>query len=176
MSKLAIHPAGPTHIASITAIYGHAVENGTASFEREAPSVTEMERRYQSLAAEKFPFFVAISGGQVAGYAYAGPYRPRPAYRYSVEDSVYVHPDMKGRGIGRQLMNRLVEAGNQLGFRQMIAIISDGDHQNASVRLHEAVGFIQTGRIIGAGFKHGQWLDTIIMQLALNGGTETLPG
>ena len=117
-----------------------------------------------------FPYIVAEIDGRVAGYAYAGPFRPRPAYRFVVEDSVYIAPDAKGRGLGRALLQRLIEEATRLGFRQMIAVIGDGRPDSASVRLHEALGFRHCGRLEGSGFKHGRWLDTVFMQLAMNGG------
>ena len=122
-----------------------------------------------------FPYLVAEDGGAIAGYAYAGPFRPRPAYRFILEDSVYVAPHAKGRGIGRALMQRLIAEAQSLGFRQIIAVIGDGRPDSASVRLHEALGFRHSGRLEGSGYKHGRWLDTVFMQLALNGGATSEP-
>ena len=107
------------------------------------------------------------------GYAYAGAFRPRPAYRFIVENSVYVAPQAKGRGIGRLLLQRLIAEAQALGFRQMIAVIGDGKPDSPSVRLHERMGFLHSGRLEGSGYKHGRWLDTVFMQLAMNGGTQS---
>ena len=134
-----------------------------------------MQARYRTLADGGFPYLVAESDGSLAGYAYAGPFRPRPAYRFVVEDSVYVAPRAKGRGIGRTLMQRLIAETETQGFRQMIAVIGDGKPDSPSVRLHEALGFRHCGRLEGSGYKHGRWLDTVFMQLALNGGTALDP-
>ncbi len=175
MADITLRPAAPADIPAITAIYSDAVLIGTASYELVPPGEEEMMWRWKNLTARNFPFLVAELDGKIAGYAYAGPFRERPAYRYTLEDSVYVDPAAKGRGIGRLLLNRLIVEAEALGFRQMIAIIGDGGNHSASVRLHEAAGFMHSGTIAGSGFKHGRWLDTAIMQKALNGGTETLP-
>jgi phosphinothricin acetyltransferase len=162
-------------LPDITGIYADAVRHGTASYELEPPSLDEMLKRFQALATGGFPYLVAELDGAVAGYAYVGPFRPRPAYRFVVEDSVYVAPDAKGRGVGRALLMRLIEEARALGFRQMIAVIGDGRPDSASVKLHEALGFCHSGRLEGSGFKHGRWLDTVFMQLAMNGGATSLP-
>jgi len=134
-----------------------------------------MRRRFQALTEGGFPYIVAELDGCVAGYAYAGPFRPRPAYRFVVEDSVYIASDAKGRGLGRALMQRLIAETTRRGFRQMIAVIGDGTPDSPSVRLHEALGFRHSGRLEGSGYKHGRWLDTVFMQLAMNGGNELPP-
>ena len=171
-----IRPAAPEDIDSITAIYAHAVTNGTASYELDPPTAGEMTFRMQSLAAGGFPYVVAeAQSGQVLGYAYAGPFRPRPAYRFVVEDSVYVAPGAKGQGVGRLLLERLIADAEKLGFRQMIAVIGDGHAESASVRLHERLGFRHSGRLEGSGYKHGRWLDTVFMQLSMNSGAATAP-
>jgi L-amino acid N-acyltransferase YncA len=170
-----IRNAREDDLRAITDIYADAVRHGTASYELEPPSLIEMSKRFQALAAGGFPYLVAELDGTVAGYAYAGPFRPRPAYRFVVEDSVYVAPDAKGRGIGRALIMRLIEESRRLGFRQMIAVIGDGRLDSPSVKLHEALGFRHSGRLEGSGFKHGRWLDTVFMQLAMNGGATALP-
>jgi L-amino acid N-acyltransferase YncA len=174
-SALAIRAARENDLPAIADIYADAVLNGTSSYELDAPSLDEMRRRYRSLADGGFPYIAAEVDGAVAGYAYAGPFRPRPAYRFVVENSVYVAPAAKGRGIGRALMQRLIAEATRLGFRQMIAVIGDGHPASASVRLHEALGFRHSGRLDGSGFKHGRWLDTAFMQLAMNGGSTRLP-
>lgn len=175
MPSITLRPAVETDIAAITEIYADAVLRGTASYEVEPPKADEMTRRFRSLAERGFPYLVAEVGGAVAGYAYVGPFRERPAYRYVVENSVYVAPRAKGMGVGRRLLDRLIDETAARGYRQMIAVIGDGGDDNASVRLHKATGFTHAGTIGGSGFKHGRWLDTMIMQLAMNGGTATLP-
>lgn len=160
----------------ITAIYADAVANGTASYELEPPSWAEMQVRFEALVAGGFPYLVARDvEGVVQGYAYASAFRPRPAYRFIVENSVYVAPQAKGRGIGQALMQRLISATRGLGFRQMIAVIGDGHAQSPSVKLHEKLGFRHCGRLEGSGYKHGRWLDTVLMQLAMNGGASVPP-
>lgn len=170
-----IRPAGRGDLAAIQAIYAHAVTHGTASYETEPPSLEEMTARFDALASGAFPYLVAEAGGVILGYAYAGPFRPRPAYRYIVEDSLYLRPDAQGRGIGGLLLSALIEACGERGFRQLVAVIGDGSEDSASVKLHYRKGFRLSGRLEGSGFKFGRWLDTAIMQIALNGGTQSLP-
>jgi L-amino acid N-acyltransferase YncA len=166
MSNVSIRPAGPADIAVITRIYADAVVHGTATFEIEAPDEAEMARRQQALLAKGYPYLVAERDGAVAGYAYAGPYRDRRAYDWCVEDSVYVAPEFHRKGIGRLLLTRLVTQSEALGFRQMLGVI--GDSANiASVAVHTAVGFRPIGTFQSVGFKHGKWLDTVLMQRAL---------
>jgi L-amino acid N-acyltransferase YncA len=175
VSGLHLRPATPADLDAITEIYADAVTNGTASYELEPPTKTEMTQRFETLSAGGFPYLVAESSGTVVGYAYAGPFRPRPAYRFVVENSVYVAPDAKGRGIGRLLLEQLIAEAEKLGFRQMIAVIGDGHAESASVKLHERMGFRHSGRLEGSGYKHGRWLDTTFMQLSMNGGADTAP-
>jgi phosphinothricin acetyltransferase len=171
-----IRAAREADLDRITEIYADAVRNGTASYELEPPDRADMGSRYAALAEKGFPYIVAEEGnGGVFGYAYAGPFRPRPAYRFVVEDSIYVAPEAKGRGIGRLLLQALVDEVNRLGFRQIIAVIGDGTPDSASVRLHEKLGFRHSGRLEGSGYKHGRWLDTEFMQLSLNDGAATPP-
>ena len=174
MSNITIRPATVADLDSVTDIYADAVTQGTASYELEPPSRTEMGVRFDTLIAGGFPYLVAEKDGTVLGYAYAGAFRPRPAYRFIVEDSVYVAPAAKGQGVGLKLMQSLIEAVTTAGFRQIIAVIGDGRPDSASVRLHEKLGFRHSGRLEGSGYKHGRWLDTVFMQLSLNGGA-TLP-
>jgi phosphinothricin acetyltransferase len=174
-SLISIREAQEADLPVITGIYADAVQHGTASYELEPPSLDEMRKRFHALAEGGFPYFVAELDGRIAGYAYAGPFRPRPAYRFIVEDSVYVAPDAKGLGLGRALVQKLIDEVTRLGFRQMIAVIGDGSPDSPSVRLHEALGFYHCGRLEGSGFKHGRWLDTVFMQLAMNGGAELPP-
>ncbi len=170
-----IRAAVKADLDRITEIYGDAVRHGTSSYELQPPDRAEMEARFSALADHGFPYLAAEEGGEIVGYAYAGPFRPRPAYRFVVEDSIYVAPEAKGRGVGRSLLEALVEQVTELGFRQIIAVIGDGRPGSASVRLHEKLGFRHSGRLEGSGFKHERWLDTIFMQLAINGGTDTPP-
>jgi phosphinothricin acetyltransferase len=167
-----VRPAVPADVAIITRIYADAVQRGTATFELEPPDEAEMARRFAGLTAGGFPYLVAEVAGAVAGYAYAGPYRDRPAYRLTVEDSIYIAPEQQGRGIGRALIERLIVEAEQRGFRQMIAVIGDS-RQPASIALHAATGFRMIGTFEAVGFKFGQWLDTVLMQRPLGAGAKT---
>jgi L-amino acid N-acyltransferase YncA len=171
---VAIRPAALADISAITRIYAHAVEHGTASFELAAPDEAEMTRRMQTLLEGQFPYLVAEVDGAVAGYAYASLYRTRPAYRFTVEDSVYVAPDLQRRGIGIALLKTLIEASTARGYRQMIAVIGDSD-QAASIGVHKACGFAPAGNLKSIGYKFGRWLDTPLMQRALGPGASTKP-
>ncbi|MGX5831471.1 N-acetyltransferase family protein [Mesorhizobium sp. 43Arga] len=175
MSNIVIRAASAADLDTITEIYADAVTHGTASYELEPPSRAEMGARFATLTTGGFPYLVAEKDGAVLGYAYAGAFRPRPAYRFIVEDSVYVAPDAKGQGVGLKLMQALVTAAEAAGFRQIIAVIGDGHADSASVRLHEKLGFRHSGRLEGSGYKHGRWLDTVFMQLSLNGGASLPP-
>jgi L-amino acid N-acyltransferase YncA len=174
MSESSIRPAEPNDLAAITRIYAHAVRHGTASFEIDPPDRDEMARRFEELRGGGFPYLVAEAAGSVEGYAYAGPYRARPAYRFTVEDSIYVAADSRRRGIGRALLDRLIEEAEQRGFRQMIAVIGDSD-QPASVGLHAAAGFRTIGTLAAVGFKFDRWLDSVLMQRPLGKGATTGP-
>jgi phosphinothricin acetyltransferase len=174
MSDIEIRPTQEADLPAITAIYGQAVREGTATFELDAPDLAEMTRRFRALRDGGFPYLAALLDGQVVGYAYAGPYRPRPAYRFTVENSVYLVPASQRRGIGMRLMQRLIEACESSGFRQMIAVI--GDSANAgSVGLHTACGFQMIGTHPSVGLKFGRWLDTVMMQRALGAGSSDVP-
>lgn len=166
----------PDDMVAITAIYNNAVIHGTASFELDPPDETEMTRRMADLVGHGFPYSVAIDqqGGALLGYAYAGLFRTRPAYRWTVENSVYIDENAQGRGLGKALTAHIIERCTALGFRQMIAIIGGSNHI-ASIKMHQSLGFIHQGNLAATGFKHGQWLDTVIMQLALGDGAETDP-
>jgi L-amino acid N-acyltransferase YncA len=174
MHKVIIRPAVPGDIGAITRIYADSVRHGTASFEIEAPDQAEMLRRQTALLNNGYPYFTAEIEGVVAGYAYAGPYRTRPAYKWSVEDSVYVAPDMHRKGIGALLLRALIAASAQRGYRQMIAVIGDSA-QVGSIVLHERAGFCHIGTLRSVGFKHGRWLDTVLMQRALGEGDTSPP-
>jgi L-amino acid N-acyltransferase YncA len=172
---LAIRPATPADIPAITRIYAETVVNGTASFELEAPDATEMARRMNALTKGGYPYLAAERDGRLAGYAYAGAYRARPAYRLTVEDSVYVAPEAQGHGVGRALLAALIAASEQRGYRQMLAVIGDSPKQAASIGVHAALGFRQVGLLPDVGFKHGRWLDTLLMQRELGAGSTTSP-
>ena len=172
--SISIRPAETGDLPRITAIYAHAVTNGTASYELEPPSGEEMAVRFDTLAKGGFPYIIAENSDGIVGYAYAGPFRPRRAYRFMVEDSIYLAPEAQGRGVGKLLLARLIEDCAALGFRQIAAVIGDGATNAASVKLHEKAGFRHVGTLQGSGYKHGRWLDTVFMQLTVNGGT-TLP-
>jgi phosphinothricin acetyltransferase len=171
---LSIRPATLADIPAITRIYAHAVRHGTASFELEAPDEAEMRRRMEALLAGRFPYLAADSDGALAGYAYAAPYRARPAYRFTVENSVYVAHDMHRRGVGQELLHALIAASAARGFRLMIAVIGDSQ-QAASIGVHEAVGFKHAGVFKNVGYKFDRWLDTVLMQLPLGDGPRTAP-
>ena len=169
-----LRPATLADIPAITAIYAHAVRHGTASFELEPPNEAEMTRRMQAVLDGKFPYLAADIDGKLAGYAYASLYRTRPAYRFTVENSVYVAPDMHRRGVGKALLQRLIEECSARGYRQMIAVIGDSD-QAASIGVHKACGFEPAGNLKSIGWKFGKWLDTPLMQRALGDGAKTKP-
>ncbi len=174
MSSLEIRSATTADLPVITEIYEHAVRFGTATFELIPPDLPEMTRRFRALMDGGFPYLVAALDGSVAGYAYAGPYRPRPAYRFTVENSVYLQPAVHRRGIGLQLLQRLIDECEPRGYRQMIAVI--GDSANAgSVGVHRSCGFQMIGTHPNVGFKFGRWLDTVMMQRPLGEGDRTLP-
>jgi L-amino acid N-acyltransferase YncA len=174
MSSLEIRPATAADLPFITEIYEHAVRYGTATFELIPPDLAEMSRRFGALREGGFPYLVACLEGRAIGYAYAGAYRPRPAYRFTVENSVYLQPAIHRRGIGLRLLQRLIAESEVRGYRQMIAVI--GDSANAgSVGLHARCGFQMVGTHPNVGFKFGRWLDTVMMQLALGDGARTLP-
>ena len=169
-----IRAATSADLSAITRIYDHAVREGTASFEIEPPDEAEMTRRYRALLEGGYPYLVAELDGRIAGYAYAGAYRTRPAYRWTVEDSVYVDPAASRRGIGRALLDQLIAESTARDFRQMIAVIGDSA-QTASIELHRAAGFRLVGTIENVGFKFGRWLDSVIMQRALGKGAASTP-
>jgi L-amino acid N-acyltransferase YncA len=175
MNNTILRAATSADLPAITDIYAHAVAGGTASYELEPPTLKEMSERFATLDRGGYPYIVAEHAGRIVGYAYAGPFRPRPAYRFIVEDSIYLAPDMQGRGIGRLLLAALVERATAAGFRQMIAVIGDGRADSASVKLHEKAGFRHSGKLEGSGYKHGRWLDTVFMQLPMNGGNSLPP-
>ena len=170
-----IRPAAAADFDAIQRIYAHHVLNGLASFEEAPPDVAELTRRWRAIADTGLPYLCTVEpGGALVGYAYAGPYRPRSAYRFSVEDSVYVALGQAGRGIGRGLLRQLIETCTDLGKRQMIAVIGDSGNA-ASIALHRACGFELTGTFQAIGFKHGRWVDSVLMQRALGPGSSAPP-
>ena len=171
---VSIRASDSADIPAITRIYAQSVSTGTASFELEPPDEAEMARRMQALFDGGYPYIVAEIGGAIAGYAYAGSYRPRPAYRFSVEDSIYVDPSAQRRGAGRLLLERLIEECERRGFRQMVAVIGDSA-QTPSIELHRALGFRMVGTVENVGYKFGRWLDSVNMQRALGPGATTRP-
>ncbi|OYX73326.1 MAG: GNAT family N-acetyltransferase [Rhizobiales bacterium 32-66-11] len=177
MSHAPVHVRLATHsdLPAITAIYDAAVRTGTASFELEPPDLDEMTRRFEALIGGGYPYFTALDpDGTVLGYAYAGAFRPRVAYRWTVENSVYVAPSAQQRGIGRALMNMLIAESEARGYRQMVAVI--GDSANfGSIALHRACGFADIGVLQNTGLKFGRWLDTVLMQRPLGDGESNVP-
>jgi phosphinothricin acetyltransferase len=174
MPDILVRLASPRDIPAITTIYDQAVREGTASFELDEPGEAEMMQRYESLTAAGYPYVVAEQDGAILGYAYAAQYRARPAYRWTVEDSVYVGVGAHRRGVGRALLARLIADCEALGFRQMIAVI--GDTANAgSIELHRAAGFRMVGTFDNVGFKFGRWLDSVLMQRPLGPGAQAPP-
>jgi L-amino acid N-acyltransferase YncA len=172
---MSIRRATSADITEMTSIYEHAVLHGTGSYELDPPDEKELGRRFAHFTGNGFPWLVYEDRGMVLGYAYASPFRTRPAYRWMIEDSVYVAPEAKGKGIGKTLLSALIEECRRLGYHQIVAVIGDGQGNKGSVALHESLNFEHSGTIKGSGFKHGRWVDTVIMQLALNGGDGELP-
>lgn len=169
-----IRSAATSDMAAITSIYSFSVEHGTATFEIDPPDEAEMARRHAALSDSGYPYLVAERGGLIAGYAYAGSYRARPAYHWAVEDSIYIAPEFYRQGIGSALLARLIIEATQRGFRQMIAVIGDSA-QIPSIAVHAKAGFAHIGTLRSVGFKHGLWLDTVLMQRALGSGDKAPP-
>jgi len=163
-----------TDMPAVQEIYAHYVTHTTASFEDDAPTVAEMTARFQKVQAKGLPYIVATKGKEVVGYAYAGPYRDRSGYRYTVEDSIYVAEESLGRDVGNVLMSELIERCTVLGFRQMIAVIGDSTNA-ASLALHSRHGFFVVGALSSTCFKFGRWVDAVLMQRILGDGDTTLP-
>ena len=169
-----VRPATAADAPALAAIYGDAVLNGFGTFEEVAPSAADMDGRRRAVQDMGLPYLVAEEDGAVLGFAYAGPFRPRAAYRYTLEDSVYVAPEAKGKGVGRTVLSAVIAACEALGVRQLMAVI--GDSENAgSIGLHRSLGFEQTGVGRSVGFKHGRWVDIVHMQKPLNGGDGRAP-
>jgi phosphinothricin acetyltransferase len=169
-----IRPSEDRDLPAIAAIYAHHVRFGTASFETDPPDLAEMTRRRAEVLGKGQPYLVAEAAGAVIGYAYAGTYRPRPAYRNTVEDSIYLHPDQAGRGVGSLLLPALIRAAEAAGYRQMIGVVGDTANQ-ASIRLHQRCGFRLVGTLESVGFKFGRWLDSVVLQRRLGAGDTAAP-
>jgi phosphinothricin acetyltransferase len=161
-------------LPAIQSIYAHHVLHGLASFEEEPPPLEEIERRYRDVTGRGLPYLVAELGGVMAGYGYCAPYRARSAYRYALEDSVYVRHDMTGRGVGKRLLDELIVRCAALGYRQVIAVIGDSANV-ASIGVHAACGFLRVGTLRSVGFKFGRWVDSVFMQRPLGPGDATRP-
>jgi phosphinothricin acetyltransferase len=175
MATLTIRDSRASDIPGIAAIYGHWVSHGLASFELSPPGEEEMARRRDAVLGGGYPYLVAEGeGGRVLGYAYAGAYRPRPAYRFSVENSVYVAPDLGRGGVGKALLAALVARCEAKGFRLMVAVIGDSGNA-ASIGLHRACGFAHAGVLPAVGWKHGRWVDSVLMTRPLGAGARTSP-
>lgn len=169
-----LREARPEDVPAITAIYAHHVRAGTASFETEPPDESEMRERYEAIRSKGLPWLVAEIDGRVAGYAYAGLYRARFAYRFTLEDSIYVDPACVRGGVGRALLARLVAECESAGARQLVAVIGGSDNE-ASIRLHAEQGFRPVGVLRAAGWKHGRWVDSVLMQREIGTGSATPP-
>ncbi|MDY0872666.1 GNAT family N-acetyltransferase [Dongia rigui] len=175
MTAFSLRPTVAGDLGVIQRIYAHHVLTGLASFEETPPDIDELTRRWRSIAEMGLPYVVAEGpGGEIAGYAYASPYRPRSAYRFTVEDSIYLDPAFQGQGLGRALLARLIADATACGKRQMIAVIGDSANA-ASIGVHRALGFEMTGTFKGIGRKFGRWVDTVLMQRALGDGVASTP-
>ena len=170
-----IRPCQLNDLTTVRAIYAQAVEQGTGTFELDTPTLEEMQRRHAEVHSKGLPWLVAEADGRVLGYAYANAFRPRPAYRFFLEDSIYLSPDAQGQGLGRLLLAELVARCTALGARQLLAVI--GDSQNAaSIGVHRSCGFQHTGVLKNSGWKFGRWLDVVLMQRSLGPGASQPAG
>lgn len=169
-----IRPAEPRDLVRLQAIYAEHVLGACASFEVEPPTLQEMTRRFEQLVAKNFPFLVIAREAEVLGYAYAGPYRDREAYRWTVEDAIYLASDVCGRGLGKRLLKALVDESTRRGFRHMVAAIGDSKNE-ASIRVHRACGFVDAGTLREVGYKHGRWVDVVFMTRPLGPGATSSP-
>ena len=173
-THISIRASEERDLAAIAAIYAHHVLHGLATFEIEPPDSAEMARRRAQVLAQGLPYLVAVLDDRVVGYAYAAPYRARPAYRYALENSIYIEPGAVGRGAGRLLLDALIAGCARGGYRQMIAVIGDSENV-ASIGLHAACGFKHAGSLHCVGFKFGRWVDSVLMQRELGDGDRTMP-
>jgi L-amino acid N-acyltransferase YncA len=164
-----VRPTSRDDLGEISQIYAHHVRGGVATFELSAPDAAEWQRRFEVVTSRRLPFLTATLDGEIAGYAYCAPWKTRPAYRYTVEDSVYVAPHAVGRGVGGRLLDSLLADCASEGIREVIAVIVDADGA-ASLALHRNRGFVDAGRLRSVGYKHGRWLDTLLLQRSLTAG------
>lgn len=171
---LTLRPSTDADVPAITAIYAHHVLHGTGTFETSPPGEHDMALRRLDVLARGLPYLVAEQQGRVVGFAYCQWFKPRPAYRYSAEDSIYLHPDVAGQGIGKQLLIALTHQAEAAGIRKLIAVIGDSGN-TASIGVHRAVGFTQVGVIGACGWKFGRWLDIVLMEKPLGAGDRTPP-
>lgn len=169
-----IRPSRDEDVAAITAIYAHHVLHGTGTFETTPPPEADMAGRRADVLAKGLPWLVLEEGGRVLGFAYCQWFKPRPAYRFSAEDSIYLHPDAAGRGLGRELLAQLLQRAQACGMRKLIAVIGDSANA-ASIGVHRSVGFMPAGSITSCGWKFGRWLDIVLMEKALGDGNTTPP-
>jgi len=174
MSQPILRDSTPGDVPAIAGIYGHWVTHGLASFELDPPAEAEMARRREAVLAGGYPCIVAEAAGRVLGYAYASAYRTRPAYRFAVENSIYVAPDAGRSGVGRALLTALIGRCETLGFRLMVAVIGDSGNA-ASIALHRSCGFVHAGMLPAAGWKHERWVDSVLMTRALGPGATCPP-
>jgi L-amino acid N-acyltransferase YncA len=168
-ANVSIRPTSPGDLDAVAEIYAHHVRTGVATFELTPPDRAEWLHRLRTVTARGLPFLTATLDGEIAGYAYCSPWKTRPAYQHTVEDSVYVAPDAFGRGVGGRLLDALLEDCTRSGIREVIAVIVDADGA-ASLALHRNRGFVDAGRLTAVGFKHGRWLDTLLLQRSLTSG------
>lgn len=171
---LTLRPSIAADLAAIQAIYAEAVLHGTGTFETEVPAIEEISRRRDEVLSRGLPWLVAEAEGQVVGYAYANYFRPRLAYRFCLEDSVYLRPDQQGRGVGKLLLSELISRCEAAGARQMLAVIGDSDNLG-SIGVHRSLGFTTTGLLKSSGWKFGRWLDVVLMQRQLGSGDQSSP-
>ncbi len=174
-SALTLRSAAASDLPALCEIYAGHVLHGAASFEEVPPDLAEFERRWRHIAELGLPYLVACDSGAILGYAYAGPYRPRSAYRFTVEDSIYLDPKATGRGIGRRLLAAVIDGATAAGKRQMLAVIGDSAN-HASIALHRSLGFTEVGTFRAVGFKFGRWVDSVLMQRVLGDGDRTAGG
>lgn len=174
VSTIVLRASTEQDMAAVQAIYAEHVRTGSASFELSPPSVNEISERRAAVLGRGHPYWIAVDGPTVVGFAYASTYRPRPAYRWTLEDSVYVAPRHTRRGIGGRLLDALIEQATALGYRQMVAVIGGSAHR-PSIVLHERAGFRTVGVLRAVGFKHGRWVDTVLLQRPLGPADKTLP-
>lgn len=171
---LLIRPSLDSDLPAIQAIYGHAVEHGTGTFETDVPDLAEMARRRSEVLGRQLPWLVVEDAGTVVGYAYANYFRPRMAYRFCLEDSIYLAPNQQGKGLGRLLLAELIARCEAAGARQMLAVIGDAENKG-SIGVHAALGFEHTGLLKSSGWKFGRWLDVVLMQRQLGTGDQSDP-